>query len=193
MPQTCGPSNKHANMHMASHNKQLLKQRSPLMEVGNLRDLAPTTSESVNMSLSKSGLDQASTSSKIMAQTMPRSCHQDNATITPSSFQQDRAEIMHVKRYTFYYAPVLRNYAPVLRDYAPVLRQDPVNFSVRNSEAFSHLHGPCQPHMVSLKSGSKRVMRSNFQPFHFGQKMLPTKNLSSFSTVLLHSTAHAGR
>ena len=72
------------------------------MEVGNPRNLAPTTSESVNMSLSKSGLDQASTSSKIMAPTMPRSCHQDNATITPSSFQQDRAEIMHVKRYTFY-------------------------------------------------------------------------------------------
>ena len=131
-PQTCGPSNKHAKMQMAGHNKQLLKQRRPLMEVGNPRNLAPTTSESVNMSLSKSGLDQASTSSKIMAPTMPRSCHQDNATITPSSFQQDCAEIMHVKRYTFYYAPVLRNYAPVLRDYAPVLRQDPVNFSVRH-------------------------------------------------------------
>ena len=44
---------------------------------------------------------------------------------------------MDVKRYTFYYAPVLRDYAPVLRDYAPVLRQDPCHFLAQNCKTLT--------------------------------------------------------
>lgn len=87
---------------------------------------------------------------------------------------------MDEKRYTFYYAPVLRDYAPVLRNYAPVLRQDPVNFSLQKLQNTCGMHAIILRPAASMSApyGVPKVTVKTchaLQPRigHFGQSMFP--------------------